>query len=140
MPILNYTTSIKAEKTIMEIGQILVKHGATKIITDYRDSLPIAVTFCLQINSNTIGFSLPVNYKGVLKSMRQDKKVPRRLVTDEQALKVSWRIIKDWVEAQVAIVEAQLAEMPEVFLPYAITSDGNTFYQKIKTDGHLMLK
>jgi hypothetical protein len=34
MAILNYTTSIKCEKTIMEIQQCLVKHGATKIVTD----------------------------------------------------------------------------------------------------------
>ena len=140
MPILNYTTQIKTEKTIMEIQQILVKQGATKIVTDYSDGLPIAVTFWLKLNDQMIAFSLPANYSGVLISMRKNKKVPKRLLTDDQALRVSWRIIKNWVEAQTAIVEAQLAEMAEVFLPYAITKNGSTLYKEISSSNMLMLK
>ena len=140
MAILNYTTSISCEKTISEIMKCLVKHGATKIVTDYDGQNPSSVTFCLMINLNMVGFSLPANYEGVLNAMKKERKIPRRLVTKEQALKVSWRIIKDWVEAQMAIVEAQLADIAEVFLPYAITKDGNTLYQEIKSNGMLMLK
>lgn len=140
MAILNYTTSISCEKTISEIMKCLVKHGATKIVTDYDGQNPSSVTFCLLINLNMVGFSLPANYEGVLNAMKKDLKIPRRLVTKEQALKVSWRIIKDWVEAQMAIVEAQLADIAEVFLPYAITKNGNTLYQEIKSNGMLMLK
>ncbi len=140
MAILNYTTSIACEKTIMEIQKCLVKHGATKIVTDYIDQTPTAVTFCLILNGNLTAFSLPANYLGVLKSMKSDSKIPRRLLTDEQALKVSWRIIKNWVEAQMAIVEAQLADMAEVFLPYAITKSGTTLYKEIESNGMLMLK
>ena len=72
--------------------------------------------------------------------MKRDRKVPRRLVTDEQAVKVSWRIIKDWIEAQMALVEAELAELAEVFLPYAITKDGNTLYSQIDTTKLLMIE
>lgn len=124
----------------MEIQKCLVKHGATKIVTDYIDQTPTAVTFCLILNGNLTAFSLPANYLGVLKSMKSDSKIPRRLLTDEQALKVSWRIIKNWVEAQMAIVEAQLADMAEVFLPYAITKSGTTLYKEIESNGMLMLK
>lgn len=140
MAILNYTTSIACEKTIMEIQKCLVKHGAEKIVTDYTNKIPTAVTFCLMLNGNLAAFSLPANYSGVLKSMKSDSKVPRKLLTDEQALKVSWRIIKNWVEAQMAIVEAQLADVAEVFLPYAITKSGTTLYKEIKSNGMLMLQ
>lgn len=139
MPILNYTTSIDFSKTIGEIAACLVKHGASKIITDYEDSLPVAVTFSLTINDRTAAFSLPANYNGVLKAMSKDKRCPRKLLNKEQALRVSWRIIKTWVEAQMAIVEAELADMAEVFLPYAITKNGNTVYNEIKSNGMLML-
>ena len=44
MAILNYTTSISCEKTIGEIMKCLVKHGATKIVTDYSENIPSAVT------------------------------------------------------------------------------------------------
>lgn len=139
MAILNYTTSIPAEKTIGEITKCLVSHGATKIVADYKDGLPCAVTFCLIIDDKMIAYALPANYEGVLNSMKRDKKVPSRLCTKEQALKVSWRIVKDWVEAQMAIVEARLAEAAEVFLPYAIHKDGSTLYNHIKSNGMLML-
>ena len=135
MPILNYTTSVDSTKTIAEVTRILVDHGAHKITTDYKGSLPIALTFCLTRQGKVIGFSLPCNYTGVLKAMERSRKVPRRLCTDEQALRVSWRILKDWIQAQMAIVEAQLAEVTEVFLPYAITPSGSTLYKQVTASG-----
>jgi hypothetical protein len=140
MAILNYTTSIDCEKTIGEITKCLVRHGATKIVTDYGEGIPVAVTFCLNLEGRLIAFNLPANYTGVLNSMKQSPKVPRRLCTKEQALRVSWRIVKDWVEAQLAIVEAKLADITEVFLPYAITKSGQTLYTEIKGSDMLMLQ
>lgn len=138
MGILNYTTQIDFEKTIQEISKILVRHGATKISTDYRNNIPVAVTFCLTLNGSMVGFALPANYDGVFKAMKNGN-VPRKLLTEEQALRVSWRIIKDWVEAQCALTEAKLADVAEVFLPYAITKTGNTLYKEIQENGMLML-
>lgn len=132
MAILNYTTSINSEKSIGEIQKCLVKHGANKIVTDYTNGIPISVTFCLDLNGNTVAFSLPANNDGVLRSMKNDRKIPKSKCTAEQAQRVAWRIVKDWVEAQMAIVEAQLAEMSEVFLPYIITKSGNTLFTEIK--------
>lgn len=139
MAILNYTTQVKYEKTIGEVQKCLVAHGANKIVTDYQDGLPTAVTFCLMMDGNMVGFSLPCNYDGVLKAMERDKKVVRRLCTKEQALRVSWRIVKDWVEAQMAIVDARLADVAEVFLPYAITRSGQTLYNEVRSNGTLLL-
>lgn len=132
MAILNYTTQIGSERTIAEIQQCLVKHGATRIVTDYKEGLPAGLSFCLAINEQAVAFSLPANYQGVLRAMTKDPKVPRRYCSHEQALRVSWRIVKDWVEAQMAIVEANLADVAEVFLPYAITKSGNTLYKEIQ--------
>lgn len=141
MPILNYTTSIDSEKSIAEIQKCLVKHGANKITTDYKGEVAVAVTFCLNLNGHIAAFSLPANSDGVLKAMQANKKVPRNKCTKEQAQKVSWRIVKTWVEAQMAIVEAQLADITEVFLPYAITKNGTTLYKEIKegAGGKLLL-
>lgn len=132
MAILNYTTTIESEKSIMEIQKCLVKHGANKIVTDYENGIPKAVTFCLNIQETLVAFSLPANTRGVLKAMEKDKNVPKSKCTEEQAQRVAWRIVKDWVEAQMAIVEAQMADMAEVFLPYSITKNGTTLYNEIK--------
>ena len=140
MPILNYTTKIDSYKTIMEIQQILTKNGATKIIVDNdQRGLPVALTFCINFKNENLAFSLPCNFSGVLKSMKNNKKCPKNLCNEEQALRVSWRIIKNWVEAQMAIVEAQLVDMFEVFLPYAITKEGKTLYEHLKENNHQIL-
>ena len=139
MPILNYTTAIDYEKSIMEIRQNLVKHGATRIVSDYNGLIPSAISFSLEVNGNPVAFRLPANYRGVLAVLEADKKVPARYKSEEHALKVSWRIIKDWVEVQMALVEVNLAEMAEVFLPYALTGNGNTLYEEIKA-GNMNMK
>lgn len=133
MPILNYTTSIESSKTIMEIMDKLAKAGAGSIMTKYdSEKLPTGLSFSLTINNTFVSFQLPANPEGVLKAMQKSGKVPRSKCTKEQALRVSWRILKDWVEAQLAIVEAQLADLAEVFLPYAVTNNRNTVYEQIK--------
>lgn len=142
MPILNYTTQIAAEKTIAEITKILVAHGATKVVCDYKDKLPTSVTFCLNMGGlpdRIVAYCLPANYDGVLRAMKSQKSVPRNHCTEEQALRVSWRIVKDWVEAQCAIVEANLAHLPQVFLPYAVTRGGETLYEYMQGGGQKLL-
>lgn len=140
MPILNYTTKIDSYTTITEIQQILAKGGANKMIVDNDVSgNPVALTFCINWNGMLTAFQLPCNFEGVLRAMRKSSKVPRSLCTEEQALRVGWRIVKDWVEAQLAIVEAQLSSLPEVFLPYAVTKSGTTLYKHLDQDRSLLL-
>lgn len=139
MPILNYTTKIDSQKTIMEIQNILIKRGAKKIVIDYENGLPVAVTFGLPHELILIPYALPCNYGGVLSAMQKDKNIPRSFINEEQALRTSWRIVKDWVEAQMALVEANLAQVREVFLPYAITKTGQTLFEYTSTEGMKLL-
>lgn len=140
MPILNYTTKIDYDKTISEISAILRNHGAHKIVHDYKDKLPVGVTFCLEFQGNMLAFALPCNYAGVLRSMKSNKKVANHMCNEEQALRVGWRIVKDWVEAQCGLVEAELASMAEVFLPYAVTKSGMTLYNQLQEKGFTQLQ
>jgi hypothetical protein len=139
MAILNYTSKVKATRTIEEIAKILISNGATKIITDYKEGKPVAVSFCVPVSGNLIPFSLPANYEGVLKALKNDPKVSRLLCTNEHATNVSWRIIKDWIEAQMALVKVGLADMAEVFLPYAVHKSGETLYNHLKSNNMLAL-
>jgi hypothetical protein len=140
MPILNYTTKIDSYKTITEIQQILAKGGASKCVIDNDVAgNPVALTFCINWNGMLTAFQLPCNFEGVLRAMKHNKKVPRSFCNEEQALRVGWRIVKDWVEAQLAIVEAQLSSLPEVFLPYAVTKNGTTLFKHLEQDKTLLL-
>ncbi len=136
MAILNYTTTIKAEKTVGEIQGILAAAGAGAVLTEYGpDGIVAALSFRINTVNGQLSFRLPARYKGVYKRL-QDEGVPRRLQTEEQAAKVSWRIIKNWVKAQLAVVETEQAELTEVFLPYLQDPNtGDTIYQKLKSEG-----
>ncbi len=136
MAILNYTTSISAEKTAMEIQQKLAKAGAQAVLCEYDDEgVMCAMSFRQNTPHGVIFFRLPAQMDGVYKSLTKDSKVPKKLKTREQAAKVAWRILKDWIEAQLAIIDAGMAEMTEVFLPYAQDASGSTVYQSIKNKG-----
>ena len=133
MPILNYTTSISTEKTAAEIQKKLAMAKAQAVLCEYDDEAVMsAMSFRINTAHGLITFRLPANTQGVLKALKRDNKVPKKLKTKEQAAKVAWRVLKDWVEAQLAIVEAEMADLTEVFLPYAQSADGKTLYQSIE--------
>lgn len=132
MPILNFTTKIDAWKTCNEIQQILARHKVTHFSIKNEGSFPVALAFTIDYNQQPLNFLLPCNHEGVLRCLKQDRKVPNSSKNSEQALRTSWRIVKDWVEAQLAIVEAQLAPIQEVFMPYLVVSaTGETLSQKM---------
>lgn len=136
MPLLNYTTEISVEKTINEIHKALISNGARTILNEYDEKGGIvALSFQCQVGDRLIAFRLPSDWQPVLKILQHDSKIPRRFSSPEQAQRVSWRIIKDWVEAQMAIVQTKMVTIDQVFLPYAVTEDGKTIYEKIRERG-----
>ncbi len=56
-----------------------------------------------------------------------------------QAVRTAWRIVKDWVEAQMALVETQMVTTRDVFLPYAVMRDGRTLSQHVQSDPGFLL-
>lgn len=132
MPILNYTTSIDAWKTVNEIQLILSKHGASHINIRNEGSRPVALSFSINYNGQPLNFLLPCNHAGVWRVMKQDKNIDTRYRNEQQAFRSSWRIVKDWVQAQLAIVEAELAPIEEVFLQYLVmNSTGETLAKRV---------
>ena len=132
MPILNYTTKISPEKTVSEIQARLVKNGARQVNYDYNTSgILVALTFRIDFENKPIYFSLTPNIEGVLAAMKSSN-APKALCNQEQASRVAWRIEKDWLEAQLAKIESGLATPIQLLLPYAVTKDGSTFYERIK--------
>ena len=131
--LLNYTTTIEATKTVSEIHRILALHGAKSILTDYSDDGQIeALSFRVMTPQGEAGIRLPIDPDAVLSVLqRQSKlaKVPRRYVNKSQAVRIAWRIIKDWVASQMAILETEMVKMEQIFLPYIISQDGRTLYE-----------
>ena len=135
MGLLNYTTRIPAAQTALEVQGILARHGAKAVMIQYADDGSAeALSFQIKHGDGALGFRLPIEPNAVLKvlgeqydsgKLRSHQPRPNR----EQAVKVAWRILKDWVEAQMAILETQMVTMEQIFLPYMLTGENKTLYE-----------
>lgn len=132
MPILNYTTKVSASRTASEIQALLATKGAQRVSIDYdTQGDPFAVEFMILIHKQPVNFRLPCNVEGVLRCLLKGA-VPKRMQNKQQAQRAAWRIVKNWIEAQMAMVEASQVELAEVFLPYAIDGKGESMYALFK--------
>lgn len=129
MPIKNYTTKVQAVQTVGEIQGILAAHGARRVMMDYGENGSVtAVTFGLECGGVIRGFRLEANAEGVMRVMQKE-----RVKCDAvQAERIAWRNIKDWIAAQVALVETEQATMDELFLPKLIGKGEQTLYTAFK--------
>jgi electron transfer flavoprotein alpha/beta subunit len=135
--LLNYTTKIDGAQTAGEILGLLVAKGAKSVSMDYQNGEPIALWFKIEAYKTEIAFRLPCNYEGVLRTLKRTAEP--RFQNIAQAKRTGWRIVKDWIEAQLALVECEQAEMVEVFLPYAITANNQTLFQLFRENSGRLL-
>lgn len=138
MPLLNYTTTVAVDKTVAEIQRILVAHGARSIRLDYEAGNPSALSFLIETRFGPRSVRLPANVEALWKVMtaqHKEGKIPRRFVSREQAARVAWRIVKDWLQAQLAIIETEMVGFDEVLLPYLLDErTGKTVYQVLSAN------
>lgn len=93
---------------------------------DYDDAGRItALSFMIDTPLGPRGIRLPANVDAVHKVLTKQKVKCDR----EQAERVAWRIVKDWVEAQMAILESEMVQMEEIFLPYMVSASGQTLFE-----------
>ena len=135
MAILNYTTTVESFKTLSEIEHILVKHNAKSIMKNYDGESITGLSFLIDTGVQQIPVRLPVKVDECLEVLKKEKKnSPRSNIkaTMEQAERVAWRILKDWVEAQMALLDIQMVRFEEIFLPYIETGNGQTIYERLE--------
>lgn len=131
----NYTTTIAATKTAGEIVAMLAEHGATRIAIDYQAGNPTGLTFQTATAAGDRVFTLPVDVAAMHRLLRRESAAGRlrglsRTAADdpEQAQRVAWRVIKEWVAAQMTIVAADMASLDQVMLPYLQVEPGRTVF------------
>lgn len=141
MAILNYTTTVDAFKTVSEIEYILMKHKARSIMKDYDGESITGLSFLIDTGVRQVPVRLPVRIDECFEVLKKEKKnSPRSNIkaTREQAERVAWRILKDWVEAQMALLDIQMVRFEEIFLPYIETQNGRTIYEQLEEKQFLL--
>lgn len=139
MPILNYTTTIDPAKTVLQIHDILVKGGAASVRVDYEGGEPVALMFLIRIGNENIPFRLPSNWEGVWSIIKTDWDIPKRFRTPDQAKRIAWRVLKDWVEAQLAYIASGQASIAQLFLPHAVGRSGRTLFEEVVVNPAMLL-
>jgi len=142
MPLLDYTTSVPVSRTISQIQTRLVEHGARAVMMEYDDRGQInALAFKVRTPNGELPIRLPIDAAATLKVLQRqyaNREIPGRYANEEHAYRVAWRIIKDWIEAQMSLLETEMVKMEEIFLPYVITRGGQTIYQ-VMAEKHFLL-
>ena len=148
----NYTSNVPVSQTIYRIEQVLIKCGVAGIMKDY--AIPsgeiTSLTFQIEAPSGRITIRLPVdktraldalwvdyvgadklNVKGDAIESWSSKKKKRRADFAEQAHRTAWKIMQDWIEVQMSMIQMKQADTLQVFLPYVF--DGKrSYYQQLK--------
>ena len=140
----NYTTTVSAERSIAEIESLLAKFGASELHKKVDNGICTELYFVIDIKKNgnivnKLPFKLPANTDKVAQYLiNKDKKARKyeqsefiRNKIREQSYKVTWRIIRDWVHAQLSIIQTEMVEVEQIFLPYMMMDSNNTLYDKV---------
>lgn len=157
----NYTSDVPPSQTLHAIEQVLIKCGAAAIQKEYAPS-PVgsiaAVTFQVETPNGKISIRLPVDVERALEALWTDyaggdktcgqgdamivswgKKKKNRGSFRQQAERTAWKITRDWVEVQMSMIQLKQADVLQVFLPYVITSTGESVYKRVQDGSMTML-
>jgi hypothetical protein len=132
MAIKNYTTLIPESRTIQEIQTMLARAGARRIGLDYENGQVAAIAFQMAVGDQLLSYRLPCRSEQIYHLLATDGRAHARAV--------GWRIVRDWLDAQLALIETEMADLPEVMLPYLLISDGRTAYEVLNQGRNLLPK
>lgn len=131
--------------TFDKIQKILAENGAKKVMYDYSsDGKVESLSFALDMNGKLAGFRLPAMVENVFQILypnwQEDRNARYIQKWREQAYKTAWANIRDWVDAQMALVKTRQVEVQQVFLPYMVMKDNHTLYEKVQNDSKFLLE
>ena len=97
-----------------------------------------ALSFAMEVEGRLIGFKLPARIDQVEAVLKQERRWRTIDELKEQAYRTGWANIRDWVTAQMALVDTRMAKVQEVFLPYMAAKSGKTLYESME-GSHFLL-
>lgn len=139
MAIANYSTTVDASKSVGEILSLLAENGADNVVAHHGGGVPGSISFTMKGTEKPVTYRLDANREGVLAVMSDDHRIRQHYCTPEHAENVAWRILKDWVRAQLAIINAGIATLEQVMLPFVVTSSGKILSQQTGANTLLQL-
>lgn len=155
----NYTSDVPVSQTIYRIEQVLIKCGVSGITKEYGPQAEVsAIKFHIKVDPNMpeITIRLPADRDAAQKALWLDYVDGDKLTADGSALqwnarkkktkadfkdqgeRTAWKLVQDWIEVQMSMIQMKQADTLQVFLPY-VWDGKQTVYQKIKDAGYRAL-
>ncbi len=117
----NYTSDVPVSVTLGRIESVLIRVGG----------LPCG---CRRIVTQ------PLTRSGKTTRRNGPKGKKRGKSSAQQAERTAWKLMQDWCEVQLSLIQVKQAEFLEVFLPFVWDGGSNqTFYNRIKGGGYKAL-
>ena len=135
-PIKNYTSTVAINKSVQHIEDQLIRHGAQEILKIIEGGKLVGIAFIISVSGKNIPFRIPARLDRVEKKLRELIRRPingtlQRVA--EQAGKTAWKILSDWVDIQMTLIDLEQAELAEVFMPFAYDHrTKQTFFEQVK--------
>jgi hypothetical protein len=130
--IANYTTSVSVHNTVAAMSKMLSTHGATSITqTMEPGGRVVGLEFGITTEFGWRPYRVPVRADAVHTVLKEAGPVGMRpsYRTREHADRVAWRIAHDWLRAQLALIEAGMASLPEIMFPFTLVSADKTAFE-----------
>ena len=97
------------------------------------------MSFRVDTPRGRLPFRLPVDVDAVHRTLSHQwakgRKVSQRQASADHARNVAWRILKDWIEAQMALIETEMVELEQIFLPFMQVDEKRNLYQAMLEHG-----
>lgn len=113
------------------IQESLVSHGANGFMFEYdKEGRIKTLRFKMKVAENDVAFQLPVEWEKFQTALINQE--VKRADDDDYCYRVAWANLRDLVLAQMAFLETEMVEIPQMFLGYAMSKKGKTLYEEIK--------
>jgi len=135
MNLKNYTTEVPASRSIQYIEQLLVDFGSTNIMKEYGPSGKVsALSFMVEMNNMKLPFRLPAKVQECYLWLKKKKAKTSDKTLLDQAERVVWKQIHEWVHIQLSMIELEQVEKLEVFFPFLYDMNKReSYYEKLKS-------
>ena len=129
---------------LLHIEDRLVKQGAKNILKIYENEKLTGIAFIIDMGGKEMPFRLPARVERVEKRLREQVSRPRKETLSrisDQASRTAWKLLSDWVDIQMSLIELDQVEFIEVFMPYLYDFNKKiTLFEKMKSTGFSLLE
>jgi hypothetical protein len=132
----NYASEASEASIFDAIRKTLAAHKAKRIVFDYDDAgRATGIEFTVKLGSVPYTFRLPARFEAAEPLVAQARRSAGMSATSgeklrNQTYRTVWATLRDWIDAQMALIDIGAVRIEEVFMPYLIIEPGVTMFER----------